>query len=301
MDLNHQFRFSEMANEADKECRDTMNRIRGVENGYVNKMNGRSMVLLVLSLIGNVCWIVGVIFAYFYVTSYNVNQLHMTIALFVVLFTLGVMFVDSIINYNYYGKVSIRARRLRDLNSHLESRRGSISGMTAQFMQTRDNNWNYRINAAPSVPDQLTEIERELGKMKSLSNGFLGTLKRIMYYASALAIAFAGGRALFGVAANIVDGFFDSSVEDSVMTGLFWTALVVVCIAEYFVAEWIYSLVNCEVNNLSLLASLIGPVMFMLLVLIGCLVVWGVIIAVALAIGAAVTAGVCACISMWGG
>ncbi len=280
---------------ATKQFGELHNRLGKIESSFSSRMNGRSTAGLVASLIGTIAWLVIFLGCAYFVKG-KVDNILMMIGFGVVMGLMLFMMIDNIINFVYYGKIASHKRAITALKKRVDDGKYAISQNYNSFLKSKENGWNYRLNVAPSIPDQAMSIETTMSNMASLSSGFLNGAKNVFFYAAAVAVTIVGCLSLFETGGNIMCALSGEDLSETTMLVLSIIALVIVGIAEIILAKLVWSKTDCEVTNLTLLILALGPVAYLALISVGALLVMLVIglISVIIAIAGVVFAIFCA-------
>ena len=297
MNLIDNVLLNNMASNADKQFAGICKRMSDLDEKFMHKMGGTSMVKLILSVLGNVCWGAGMIYLYVnYLSKSNVNHTLALAALGGTLFLIALMLFDGIVTYRYYGRIVGYDKELRDMAGRVNNDKASLSAKAKAFLQLESKKWDHKLSIGESIPSKVANLENALGRMNRVTSGFLQKLKVVLYYVMSMVITVVGCKYFYGTALKIMK-IFGFSLSDKTNNVLFWIAVVVSCIGEYFVAEFLYSFFDCKVSNLSFIAMFAGMLLFLAITFVGSLFVWLLAIAISLiiTIGAIILGGACIC------
>lgn len=302
MYLDQNIKINSMADAARKTFESTDKRLEEIENNFHSKMRGRSMGGVIGSFFGSALWLVALGVVAYNCQGYVDNTLLMVTIAVIALFMIT-MFMGDAMNFKYFGKVSSYGSNVSQLRSRVRVGRDSISQNKETYMNSYNNGWDYRLEMGESIPDEATSIEGTLSSMDSLKTGFLSNAKLWLLYASVIMVTVVGSMMLFGTASSFIYGLFEGDVSSDLLEVVCWIGLIIACIGACFLTKLMWSHYDCEVNNLTVFAVAIGPILFIALECAGALVVWLVILAVAflIAIAGLAIGLACVCGSVSGG
>lgn len=283
MYLDQNIEMNSMEAIARENFESTDKRLEEIENNFHSKMQGRTMVDVIGSFLGTTLWLVifgGVVF---YCQTYVDNTLLMITLGVIALFML-VMFIDDIMNLKFFGKVSSYGSTVSQLRARVRIGGDSLSQNKETFMCASDNGWNYALEIGESIPDEASAIEETLSSMESLKTGFLSNVKLWLLYATTIMVTITGSMMLFETASNFIYDLFGEDVSGELLTTVCWIGLISACIGVCMITKLIWSKCDCNVNNWTIVVTLLGPILFIALEYLGALIVWLVIMLVSLVI-----------------
>lgn len=298
MIFDENFMLSTYSNSAGRQFDAVQERLKGLEGNFKSKMNGKSRFGLIVSVVGNMLW--AVVFIVLFSVALKLGQTGnamFSFAVFAVGGLVGSMLLESVISFSCYGKIDSYRKQFSQLINRVDVGRNSIKANYDSFMEQRTQKWEMHIEPSPSVPDTATKIENIMKNMTSLKGVFFERLKTVFFFASSVLITIAGSMALFGVADQIILGMTEEPFSLRTLRIFCWIAVIVSIVIEVILAKKVWALTDCSVKNRTLFVLVLGPVFFILLILVATLVVMLVIFLVSLLIGLAVIAFTLFCLS----
>lgn len=287
---------------ANQKFSESESRLSQIEGSFQTRMNGKTTGGLIGSMFGTVCWLVAFCAFFWYIRGYVDSTLSI-VYLGVTLALVSVLFIDEIISFSYYGKISSYKNNITQLKNRVSVGRSSIMSNQDTFMRSRANGWHHPLSVGTSIPEEATSIESTINGMESLKGGFIHGLKNFLYFSFVIATTGIGSWALFGIASDIVIGITGESIDSDTMMTLCVIGLLVVEVGIIILAKMWWSHTDCSVTNTTLWIAPLGPILFLMLAavvtILVMLVAWA--ISIVLAIGAVILAGACVCGAISGG
>lgn len=295
MNFDNDISFDTYAQSAETEFNSLQARLTTMDENLSTHLNGRSRGRLAGTFFATFVWfciysvLCGVVSGYI--------STGMLLGLLGCCFTtIFILLLDNIVSSRYYGVILSFQARIRRLKNQLQSAQSSIGANTAEFKASKASGWDYPLAAAPSVQQEMSMIEQESASIRTLQGGLLNTLKNIAYYITAIVTTVAGCMALNEVVVGIISGISGTNIPEKPMELILTIAIVIACVLEIIAAKFMWGHTNCSVRNLTLLATLAGPVLYLIFVAAATLVISLVVgllyIAIQILIGI-VAVGVC--------
>ncbi|MBR5093466.1 MAG: hypothetical protein IK095_00090 [Oscillospiraceae bacterium] len=241
----------DMMEEASNEFDRATNGMQEVLKKLEIRVGGRDRSALVGSVAGAICWAVAFLVIFLFARPYLDLRLGLIALCFAEALAIALL-VDAIVKLGFFGKLLGYRSEIERLESQVDHARTALAADLSEFEGQRAKGWSMPLRPGQSVLVRSREIEEEVKSIEDLSTGFLKGLKNVFYYLAALGIAGVGGFALFDLADRLVD----------VSYGWYVAALAVACIAEIIAAKWVWGKTKCEVNNVTVFVTLLGPVLF---------------------------------------
>ena len=218
-----------------------------------------------------------------------------------------ILLIDEITSLCYYGKFSRHKKRISMLKTRVQIGKNSIGMSKEEIYNSRQKGYEYELKAGDSIPEKAIDIENTMANMQSLSGNLLPTLKNVLFFSDVVIITICGSSAIFGMVSEMVNGitnsFFSEQCESETLVALMWCGVFLACLVEILIAKLIWGQTNCSVNNKTLIAGVLGPLAFIMIMLVGTLLVslvmWA--IAIVIAIGALVLGAWCGTATTSGG
>lgn len=302
MTFSENITLQEYADAATQKFNESESRLSQIEGSFQTRMNGKTTGGLVGSMIGTVCWLVAFCVFFWYIRAY-VDSILSLACLGVAIALVISLFIDELIGFSYYGKISSYKNNITQLKNRVSVGRSSIKSNQDSFMKSCTTGWRHPLSVGTSIPEEATSIESTINGMESLKSGFIHSLKNFLYFTFVVAITGVGSWALFGIASEIVTGITGESIDSDTMMTLCVIGLLVVEVDIVILAKMWWSHTDCSVTNTTLWIAPLGPILFLLLAavatLLVMLVVWA--ISIAIAIGTVILIGACVCGAISGG
>lgn len=269
MTFDKSFVLSQMAEDARKKFETSAGRVDRIDEILDRQMNGKTMGQMIGSTVGTAVWAGLYICLYTVVCSMVTNTVPALIALIASLVTAALMLVDHFVKLRYYGSISRTRSQLTQIRGRIESGRNGLSADLNAFLSSRGAGWNLALNPGSPIDEDLDDVERSISTMVALQSGSLPKLILFAYYVTGLAWAFTGSLAMEGLLYTLIGG----EISQDAVAVITVIGAVIVTVAEYFIAKYLWSQTNCAVGNLTLFATLAGPILFCLLALAAGLIV----------------------------
>ena len=275
--------YADAANKKFGECE---SRLSQIEGSFETRMNGKTTGSLIGAMFATVCWTVAFFVFYGFINGYVDNTLRL-VCLGIALALFITMFIDEIIGFSYYGKISSYKNNISQLKNRVSLGRSSIKSNRDTFMKSRSNGWRYSLSVGTSIPEETTSIESTINSMESLKGGFIQGLKNFLYYTFVIAITGLGSWALFGVAGEIMTGIYPDPIDYGTVNTLCTIGLVITVVGEIILAKMVWGKTDCSVTNTTLFIAAAGPLMFLALIAVATLIVILVMLAIAVVVAIA--------------
>ena len=228
-----------------------------------SRMGGNSTAAILGGLVVSILYLAAYLFLYGYGRSRVDIPLLATIALISGLALVLFLVLDALVRLNYYGGLQRHLDQLDRMRDGLRKSQESLDRDMDRFLARKEKGWDLALNGRQSVSGRASQIETAVSGMESLHRGFLTWMKNLSYYAACLAWAAFGSFALFDLARQFVD----------VSRGWLMAGAAAACVGEVLLARLVWSKTGCQVNNLTVLISFAGPVLFCAVIALAALVV----------------------------
>lgn len=302
MNFSENISLQKYVDSANQKFSESESRLSQIEGSFQTRMNGKTTGGLIGAMFGTACWLVAFCVFFWYIRGYVDSTLSL-VCLGIAVALVIALFIDEIIGFSYYEKISSYKNNITQLKNRVSVGRSSIKSNQDTFMKSRANGWRHPLPVGTSIPEEAASIECSINGMESLKSGFIHGLKNFLYFSFVIAITGVGSWAFFGTAGEIITGISGESMESDTMMTLYIIGLLIVEVGIVIMAKMWWSHTDCSVTNTTLWIAPLGPVLFLLLAavatLLVMLVIWAVSIVIAIA-GAALAIGI-ACASISGG
>ena len=297
MNFNESITLDTYSDNANKQFDEMQARLSKTDGGFQNRMEGHTTSDLIGSFIGTLAWLAAFIVCAIMIRK-MVSGVILAFAMITVLGLVIFMLIDNSMNFTYYGNIDNYRNSVTRLQNRVSVGKNSIKSNHSAFVGAKENGWNYLLNAAYSIPEEAASIEATMANIETLKTGFINNAKIVFYYAASVMITVAGCVALFPVGSKIITGISGETLSADIIRTLNTIALLLVVVAEVFLARFVWGKTDCTVTNLTLFAVAIGPIAYMALiavatfiVMLAIMVMYIVIALVALAVGVAFLSG----------
>lgn len=268
---------------ANQKFHESENRLSEIEGSFQTRMNGKTTGGLIGDIFGTVCWLVAFCVAFWCFRGYVDSTLSL-VCLGIAVALIVSLFVDELIGFSYYGKISSYKNSITQLKNRVNIGRSSIKSNQDSFMKSRANGWRYPLSVGTSIPEEAASIENTINGMESLKGGFVNVLKNFLFYALVIAVTGVGSWALFGSVDGIISSITGESIGSDTLMILCIIGLVIVEVGEVILAKMLWSHTDCDVTNTTLWVAPLGPVLFLLLAVVATVLVMVVIWIVSLVV-----------------
>lgn len=269
MTFDKSFTLFQMADDARKIFDATADRVDRIDEILDTQMEGKTMGQMTGSALGSLIWLGLYVGLYFIVKEMTYSNPSAPVALIAALVLMVLMLADHFVKLRYYGSISRTRSQLQQVRGRIEAARNNLSDDLNAFLSFRSSGWNLDLAPGNAIDEDLDEVERSISSMVALQSGGLQKLKVFAYYITSLAWAFSGSMAL----SPLLQTFLEDTFSYDTISVIAVIGAVIVTVADYFVAKYFWSRTNCAVTNMTLIGTLIGPVLFGLLALAAALVV----------------------------
>lgn len=289
MDFRENISLQKYADTANQKFSEIENNLSQIAGSFEIRMNGKSKAGIIGSMFATICWAVAVCVFFEYISGYVDGTLHL-ICLGIALALLATLFIDEIVNFSYYGKISSYKDNINQLKNRVSIGRSSIKSNQDAFMKSYSNGWHHPLSVGTSIPEEAASIESTINGMESLTGGLINGVKNVLFFTFAIAITAIGSRALFGTAGEIITGIIGESLGYDTINILCSIGLLITVVGEIILAKMVWSKTDCAVTNTTLFIAAAGPLMFLALIAVATLLVMLVVLAVGVVIFIAVVA-----------
>lgn len=269
MTFDKSFTLSQMADDARKRFDSALSRVDRIDETLDKQMNGKSVSRISGSAVVSLIWLVAYIFLFYFVADMLTDSLPATIALISSLVLMLLMLVETFIQLRYYGSISQTRSRLAGIRGRIEADKHDLSSDLSDYLSRRGSGWNLALEPGNPVDEDLDDVEQGISGIVAIQSGILPKLRLFAYYVTCLAWAVAGSFSMEGLLHSLLGGEFSNDTLHVMLL----VGMVITVVAEYFVAKLIWSMTDCAVTNLTLFATIAGPIIFCLLALAAALVV----------------------------
>lgn len=294
MNFSENISLQKYADSANQNFNEIESRLSQIEDSLQTRMNGNTTGRLVGAIVGTICWLVVFCVSFWYTKDY-VDRTIGLICFGISLALVVSLIIDEIISFSYYGKISSYKNNITQLKNRVSVGRNSIESNKETLMNARADGWYYPLSIGTSIPEESASIESTINSMESLKGGFINGLKNFLFFTFAVAITAVGSYALFETAGGIMTGISGEEMADETIMLLCAIGVLLAIIGEIILSKMVWSHTNCSVTNTTLLITVVGPAIFLMLVTVATLLVvvvmWA--IAAAVAIIGVIIAGAC--------
>lgn len=256
-----------MVEEAGRTIDSTLSSLEDLRGDIRSSMSNSSVTGSFTSIIISIVFMIISIIIF----ALNVNK-SIGLSLFYIITFLAlcvVMVVDEYVHYKYSSTFTSLLRRVDGLITNLRSKR---DGMNLVVVDIRNGVKN--LSRGVSVDNEMEEIRRALGSINVVTGTTIPTAKIILYYTSFITTYLFGAYVLylpaFSIVSHILDGKFYDGAVDVFLKILYVIGLIVVIV----LARFVYSMLDNDVRNWSMIAILASPFVFFLLILIVAIVIF---------------------------
>ena len=291
-----------MMGQAQKRFADVESQIDSVSGTLSDRLGGNSRGTLIRGVFASVAW--GVLYCSIYagMKYYGVLTADQLLFPYVTLATLALslalavlMVIGGFTQMRYYGVILSARDRLTALRRRLEIGKNAMPANRNALLESRASQWELPLTPGDSISEETMAIAAQLSGLEALSGGLLSRAKIIFYYLACIAWTVTGSCALYGMF-----GFsMISSLEPDTNRVILIIAILISCVGNLLIAKLLWGKTGCAVTNLTLFATLLGPLVFAALAIVVGLVI--IVVQLVLAIAAVIIAGFCLIGSLSGG
>lgn len=281
MTFSENISLQKYVDSANQKFSESESRLSQIEGSFQTRMNGKTTGGLIGAMFGTACWLVAFCVFFWYIRGYVDSTLSL-VCLGIAVALVIALFIDEIIGFSYYGKISSYKNNITQLKNRVSVGRSSIKSNQDAFMKSCSNGWRHPFSAGTSIPEEATSIESTINGMETLKGGFINRLKNILFFTFAIAITAVGSSALFGTASKIMTGIYPDPIDYSTINTMCIIGMLITVVGEIILAKMVWSKTDCAVTNTTLFIAAAGPVIFLALVAAATIVVMLVILAVKL-------------------
>ena len=295
MNFNNSFTINNLVTDANKGFTDLQERLTKIDNRLTGSMHGKTRVGLIFGIIVTVAWGAGIVFLHS-LGSTMVNKDLIMISLIASLALVVIMLLDHVMNFKYYGTILQYKSRLAQLKNQLNVGRNNVSVNKDVFLKSRTDGWKHTLAVGNCIPEEAKKIEDSLANVEAFSSGFVNGLKNFLYYAVTIIFMIVGSIALFETTTGMISGIADGVLESKGLRIVCIIGLIIAGIIEIILAKLVWGATNCSVTNATLFMILGGPILFVLVVVLGTLLVVLLIAIIKIVLGLAAIALGAACV-----
>lgn len=206
------------------------------------------------------------------------------------------MVISGFTRMKYFGVLLGARDRLAALRRRLNVGTSSLLPNQGALMDRRASRWELPLEPGPSIPEEAASIAAQLSNLEALRRGPVGLATQALYYLTGIAWTLVGACSLFSAIVSALDA---GSRVDSTDTTVLIIGMALACVAAVLLSKLLWGKTDCSVTNVTLLATMSGPLAFLALVLVIVLAI--AVVQLVLAIAAVAIAGVCLIGSISGG
>ena len=306
MTFDNSFTLLNMREEAQKQFTQAGERINDIENTLTERLGGKTKNGIIGTIAVSLLWGATYMFAFPYVQGsmlegmFNVFPVAITylpkIGLALSLALVAAIVIGQLLQLKYYGVIFKVQAQLAMMKRRIDMGSIAFEDNTRWFMECRRNQWEQPLQPGSSIIDETRWINAQLSGLESINSGLIHKLKNVLYYLVCIIWTFAGSCGLFDWACELL---YSADLSYSTSSVISKIAIVVACFVELLVAKSVWGKTDCSVGNLTMIATLLGPVVFALLSLLVFLVI--IVVQIVIAIAAVVIGIVCVLGSIGGG
>lgn len=271
----------------------TKSMLSNVQSGFNSRMEGRTVTGIVISLIATLLWAGAYVYGITYTVknllseklfSADIEILIINVAAALILTLLLFVLADDVISWVYYGQIAKNRQKISRLQKRVDTAQDTLIKQVEVVSAAQKNGWNLPLTAGSSIPKEAADITSAASKVRSLKNGFINTVKNILFFAASVIVSGAFCIATADHAQELFLRFCkDEGMAEHVKI-VCYVVMGIVCIGEILLAKVVWSGTDCAVKPLTLLILLVPPVAFVLLTATAYFVIIGVAAIVGLAI-----------------
>ena len=275
--------FQKYIDSARNEFNSTKSTLSDIERDFQNRMNGESIGKMIGAMFCTIIWIA--IFNVAYWLFHNIDEVKnlITISLqnivlsccfCIAIVLLMFMFIDELMLFFHYEKVSTYSDMITQLNRRVISAQTSLSTESSKLFNSKSKGWNVPIPLTRPISEESLIIKRCVNSINSLKKGTIERIKNILFFS--LVVIFTGFSLwlLLEPSVRILYDVFDGDVTEKILRILCIIGMIIVLIGELFLSICVWNSSDCSVRNISLLILLAGPVLFILFAIVICLLVF---------------------------
>lgn len=292
MNFQNHIQLKKMRNDAQDRLSRTAEKIDAAADTLKQRMGGASRGSLIGGFVVNILWAAAYCVLYALVRRFC-HPLAALVTLGVSLLLVLFCVIGNVASLSFYGAILNAESRLGKLKSRVESAKRSLGGDLNACMARSAEGWEQPIQPGEPVEEELRRIESATAGMEAVSGGFVNGVKNVLYYVSTVCWTVSGAFLGYELLLPLVE----DDVSEKTANVVFVIAMLVACVGAVIAAKLIWGGTGCRVKNLTLLGTLNGPVVFLVLGLLVILVVLAVqlILAALGVIIAAIVAISCCC------
>ncbi len=298
MTFDNSFALDQMMEEAKTQMTTSVERLYSIEKTLSGRLGGRTRLSLMAAAVVSVAWAAAFAFAYFRLGSFLPEKTALPL-LGVSLLLMALVVVGDFVHMKYYGTILDAQERLTCLRGRVEMGQNALSENLRAFREKQSVQWEMPLQAGASINQEASQIEAQLNGMETLSSGFIAKSKTVLYYVVCVAWAAAGSCSLIEFASSMGIMEVVADLGPEIFRGIMIAAIVISCIVEAVIAKLVWGKTDCEVTNVTLLAVLAGPVIFVALLAAVALII--VVVQIVLYLAALAIGLACVCGSIGGG
>lgn len=284
MTFDYSFDFQSMMNDAQTQFKKAGEQISAIEGTLTRRLDGTSRRGLAGAMAASAAWGAAYLCAYWYLQDdLSWEPMMSFLSLLGVgasLALVAALIVGNLVQMRYYEVIFNAEKQLHDLKARVDAGSRNLSSNMDAFMVCEKRRWEMPLTAGASIFEETTQIGTRLSELETLSSGPLNKLKEILYYIVCILWTVIGSHRLFDVALSLLEE--DTNRGDLEM--MLWVSVLIACLIEFTVSKKIWVRYGCSVNNMTLFASILGPVIFGLLTVLVVLVFFIVGFAIAIAV-----------------
>ena len=282
----------------------TDERLSGLESMIERRLGGKTRVGMFFGMLVTVGWGVGLFYLLRFlarrpeltiprlelpkVLDMEIFELLLLVAMGLTALLLVLMVLHNLIRMRYYGAILNAKAQVARLRGRVAVGKTALNSNLTAYEKCGEQGWKQPLPAGESIIADADRVDKQISGMDSLSDGFIAKLKSFLYHVVCILWCVVGCMAEYELLYELANAYlFDGDLTWKIASIVLLVFTVITLIIEIIVARAIWSGTDCDVNNVTVLGILPGPLMFALLIALTAVVVVLVVLALQLVLGLA--------------
>lgn len=231
------------------------------------KMNGKTTEGLAGSFIGSILWFIAFVVAAACSWS-SVNPPLMLFAMTVVFALILFMMIDNRLDFSYAKNIVPYIDRILNLKKRVSEGKELMEQQKDSFMAAKETGWDFPLQVSESIPAEAFNILNSLNKIESLKKGSINTAKNTFFFTASVVVTLVGCIAQFSFGGDVITKIVGETFSSGLLLLFNCIALTLVLVGTVLLAKLAWSKTNCNVTNITLFATIVGPIVFIPLIAI---------------------------------
>lgn len=295
----NRFIFDELREKAETVLNEEIKEIDDILTRMNSRVGNKKRSAMVGGIVFTAVWLAAYIalFVFIKANKYNTLDILMPIMLVSCISLGALVLAGEYIEFKYFNSIIVYRDRIQAILGKLSQSASLLHDKESSFRNARSKGFNYAIinNNTESLAQNARYYEKSVTSLEKINAGPINTAKNILFYVVMVSVTAVTLLAMQDYACGIVDSVCDFWPSD----GLYYAVSVVVLIAQIILGRFLWACTSCSVTNLTLFATIAGPVMMIALTLV--LMLISVIVIFVIAIAAVALSLVCVCGILTGG